>query len=436
MKYYFKLFLLSIAVGIINVLLYLFLLQFQIVRNSSYIPEEVFVIFLILAAIIPQTILLFFIAFISKKNQLAITFTSGLLITGCLFILWNTSVEERKAFNNEQVYNHTEKYDYSQGISTPEGYPIKLLSGSEFTIAIRGYRTPATLLENGKVYSEQWGIGKTTFKTSDDTDIVLPDRLELFWYSFLENKYYRLSTKLNKAQISQYFKKGYNWDYSGNFDRISSSNYQDLIAGIAPGGDVVLWISGRHNTKELEIFKATIVNMTKNEDYNLVKEDEIKQVLNDTCTCKDNVQFRKIVNNDKPIPFGIWANKYRKKYNWKAKINSLGQTKSALEISFFNGERYELFNEEVIKMKYQKQVVPDYLFYTFIKNQKKYKVFLKFDEEEIFDHFEKLTSNNSNESIDLVLNININLNQASIQLRSKDLTLNFEKMDKIKVYTD
>lgn len=436
MKYYFKIFLLSAGNGIINILLFLFLLQFQIVHNSSYIPQEAFIIFLLLLAIPVQFLILLLVAVIFKRNQLVIIIASILMVVVCIFMLWDTSAQERQTYNNEQVYHSTEKYDYQQGISTPEGYPIKLLSESEFTIAVKGDRTPYTLLETNKVYSINWGNGDTTFKSSDGPDIVLPDRLELFWYSFLENKYYRLSTKLNKTQISQYFKKGYKWDYSGNLDKIATRNYRELIAGIAPGGDVVLWISGPDNTKELEVFKADLIDMKEREVYNLVKEDEIKKVLSDTCTCKGNVQFRKIVNNGKPVPTGIWGNKYRKKYDWKVAINNLDQTKAKLDISFFNGEEYELFNEEVAKMKYTQQVVPDYLIYTFIKNKKKYKAFLQFDENEIFSHFEKLTSNNSNESLDIVLNISPDLKQTTIQLQSKNKTLNFEKMKDVDVYAD
>ncbi|UIR54939.1 DUF2931 family protein [Sphingobacterium sp. SRCM116780] len=434
MKYYFKIFLLSVVIGIINVLVFLFLLPFQIIHNSGYVPQEAFTIFLILVAIPVQALILFLVAFIFKRNQLAIKITSGLFIVVCFFLLWFTSIEERQRYNNERVYNRTEKYDYEQGISTPEGYPIKLLSESEFTVAVKGDRNPVTLLETSKVYSENWGNGGTTFKSSDEGGIVLPDSLKLYWYSFLENKYYGLTTKLNKTQISEYFKKGYKWDISGKLDHIIQANYDELIAGIAPGGDVVLWISSANDTKELEIFKADLMNVKQLKEYDVVKEDEIKEVLSDTCTCEDNIQFRKIVNNGKPIPFGIWTNKYRKKYNWKVTINSFGQTKSELDFSFFTGERYELYNEDISKMKYQKQVLPDYLIYKFIKNQKKYKAYLAFDENEIFNHFEKLAANNSSEFFDIVLNINSNLTQVTIELRSKDKTLNFEKMKSVEIY--
>lgn len=432
MKYYLKIFLLAVVIGIINILTYLYLLQFQIVHNSSYLPEEVVVVFIILILIPVQFLILLLIGFIFKRNQLAITITSGLFIVVCFFMLWGMprSVEGREVYENEMIYNRTEKYDYEQGISTPKGYPIKLLSRSEFTIAVKADRTPYTLLETDKVYSERWGIGDCTFKSSDDPKIALPDRLKLRWYSFLENKYYELDTKLDKDKISRYFKKGYNFDRSGDLNQITQANYDQLIAGIAPGGDVVLWISSFNNTKELEIFKAKEIIY----DNEIVDIEERKEVLNDTCTDKNNLQFREIVKNMKPISFGIWVKKYRKKFNWKIVINDFGQTKSELHFDFFNGEEDLLYNQEITKMKYKKQTLPDDLLLVFIKNKKTHKAYLKFDEDEIFNHFEKLTQNNLNEPIEMVLNISSDLNQTTIKLHSKERTMNFEKMKEVEIY--
>jgi hypothetical protein len=437
MKYYIKIFLLSVAIAIINILIYAYLLQFQIVHNSSYIPQEAGVIFLIVVALPVQFLILLLIGFIFKRNQLAIAITSVLFIVVCFYQLWSTSVVERRNFDNEQVYNRTEKYDYEQGISTPEGYPIKLLPGSEFTIAVRGYRGQYTYLETDKVYSEQWGNGDCTFKSSDAGGVALPDGLKLSWYSFLENKYYyELNTKLDKTKISDYFKKGYRYDYSGRLNKISQTTYDKLIVGIAPAGDVVLWISSFNDTKELEIFKAKEINLKKIHKDDVVNEKERKEVLNDTCTCENDIQFRKIVNNNKSIPFGVWANKYRKKFNWKIVVNNFGQTKTGLSIDFFNGEESLLYNEEITKMNCQKQSLPDNLMFTFIKNEKKYKAYLLFNENEIFSHFEKLTQNNLNEPIEIVLNISSNLKQTTIKLHSKDRTLNFEKMKDVDIYAD
>lgn len=439
MKYYLKLFALSVAIGFINILIMLSLLQIQIVSHSSYIPVELFVGFLILMAIPVQFIILILIAFIFKRNQLAIAITSGLLVVTCFFILWFGSEDERYQYEqyrkNEQIYDRTEKYHYEQGISTPEGYPIKLLRG-EFTLAVRGDHNLNTRLETDKVYSENWGNGETTFRSFDGPKAVLHDSLHLYWYSFLENKYYELNTKLNKTKISNCFKTGYEYDRSGKLEEITKADYNQLIAGIAPGGDVVLWISSFNDTKEIEVFKAKEINVKNVVRYDTVTNEERKKVLSDTCTCKDDPQFRKIVNNNKPIPFGIWTGKYRKKFNWKMDINSFGQTKSALKFYFFNGEEYSVYKLETAKIKYQKQVLPNYIKFTFLKNKKIYKAYLEFDENEIFSHFDKLTYENPDEPIDIELDINSDLTQTTIKLRSKDKTLDFKKMKTAEIDSD
>lgn len=433
MKYYFKIFLLSVGIGVVNILVYLFLLQFQIVHNSSYVPQEVFAIFLILVAIPVQFLILALVAFISKKNKQAVLMTSSLFVVAYFLLIWFNTDGERSTFNNEQVYRNTEKYDYQQGIATPEGYPIKLLSNSKFTLAVKGDRNPYTLLETSKVYSTNWGNAESTFKSSEDGGVVLPDSLKLYWFSFLENKYYGLSTKLDKTKISDFFKKGYQRDMTGDLEETINAKYQDLNAGIAPGGDVILWISGASETREISVFKAKEMNINQFKAEDVVKADEIKKVLSDTCECKDDLQFRKIVQNDKPIPFGVWVKKYREKYNWKVDYGNLGQSKSRLEFYFYNGENFSLFNEDVIKSNHQKQVVPSYIIFHFFKNKAKYKAFFQFDEDEIYSNFKTLTQENPYEPMDIVLNFNENLTNATVKVKSKNKTLDFVKMKTLEI---
>ncbi|MEM8521201.1 DUF2931 family protein [Flavobacterium sp. PL12] len=435
MNYYLKLFLLSVAISMINVLLYLFLLQFQIVNNSSYIPQELGVIFLILIAIPVQFILLLLIAAIFKRSDLSIFFTSCVLIVTCFILLLLSSTEERATFNNEQEYLRTESYDYQQGISTPEGYPIRLLEGSGFAIGIRGHRTPYTLLEDNKVYSTQWGNGDTTFKSSMAGGVPVPNGLQLYWYSYLENKYYELYTKLDQKKIAAYFKDGFIRDNKVTLTNEGSNKglYNGLVAGIAPGGEVVIWISGVNESKEIGVYKATEISADKITDDDKVTEEAQKLVLNDTCSCEDRPQFRRIVHNGEKIPFGIWTTKYRKKYNWKVKPNNFGHVKSAFNFYFYNGEAFVIQNEDVIKLDYKKQVLTKLIKFTFFKNQKKYKLFIQFDEEELFNHFEELTKNNPDEPLDLTITIRPDLKKTTVQLQSKDKILDFKKIEDIKI---
>lgn len=433
MKHYFKIFLLSVGISIFSFLVYQILSSIKIVINNS---TETFIIYLMAAGFPIQFVVLTVVSLISKKNKKAIMMTAGLFAAFWLWFHWIASINERRSYNidvkEKQLYSKVEQKNYGTGISTPEGYPVKLMTdGGRLSVIIDGKGYYAGKFYKDGVSSESWGIGST-----GGYGETLPDSLKLFWYSFVENKYYRLNTKLDKAKISEYFKKEFKmekWNDRIRSSQINRTEYESLVAGIAPGGDVVLWISGGNDTREIGVYKGKEMNRNQLKGYDIVEEEEIKKVLSDTCTCKNDPQFRKIVHNDKPIPFGIWTKKYRERYHWKVEINPLGETKSELKFNFFNGENFSLYNEEVAKMTYQKLVLPSYINFTFTKNKKEYNAYFEFEEDEIFNNFKKLTDQNPNEAIDIVLNINSDLSKATIKLKSKNKTLDFQKMKTMEV---
>ena len=56
-----------------------------------------------------------------------------------------------------------------------------------------------------------------------------------------------------------------------------------------------------------------------------------------------------------------------------------------MRFKFFNGESYSLYNDDFSNMKYQEEVLPEYLIFKFIKNNVKYKAYFEFDENELFN---------------------------------------------------
>jgi Ca2+/Na+ antiporter len=438
MKYYLKLFLLSTAIGFINLMIFINLLKIQIIHNSSYVPYEIVPVSLIIIAIPIQFVFLILISFLFKKNIYSLIITSFVFIAICFYFLWITSKYEREEYNAIETYKKFERFEYDLGLSTPEGYPIKLLSSS-FKTNEKGSSHFSNDLDNG-VYSVNWGNGtnkRSSGRGSEIGGFVIPDSLEIYWYSFLEKKYYHLNTKLNKDKISAYFRKGYQYTFSRELNKRRNSTYDEIVVGIASGGDVVIWVSSFPNTKEIEVFKATEIKK-ENLQYKqqIVSEKEIVEVLSDTCKCEDNTQLRKIVHQNIPIPYGKWTNKYRKQFNWKISVNDFGQTKPEMNFNFFNAEEYSLYKDSFTKMKPLKSVLPEFLIYQFSKNNKYYEALIEFDEDEIFKHFEKLTQKNPNEPIDIVLNINPNFTTATIKLKSKDKTLGFVKMKTIEINAD
>ncbi len=149
----------------------------------------------------------------------------------------------------------------------------------------------------------------------------------------------------------------------------------------------------------------------------------------------DRPEFRRIVHLDKPIPVGIWIDKYRKKFNWKVSVNNLEQSKLSMRFKFFNGESYSLYNDDFSNMKYQEEVLPEYLIFKFIKNNVKYKAYFEFGENELFNYFEEISQNNLKEPIEMVINISSDLQETSIQLQTKEKSYSFEKMKEVAVYS-
>ncbi len=86
MKFYFKLFLLSAGVGAVNILIFIFLLQFQIVHNSGYIPQELVTVGIILIAIPIQ---FYFFELLQKNYDLLKTSGSGVFKWCDSLVIWN-----------------------------------------------------------------------------------------------------------------------------------------------------------------------------------------------------------------------------------------------------------------------------------------------------------------------------------------------------------
>ncbi len=430
MNYYYKILLLSAIIGVVDIIILFVLQQFQLIRNSGYTSLAFTSFLLILIAIPVQFVLLLIIGFISERNQEIILSSSVVFVVVCFLILWFISSKARANYNNEEIYKRSEKYDYSQSISVPKGYPIQLLYDSHFGLSVTSYFQNSALKTN-TIYSGSWGIGDMS---SHSGNFVLPDSLKLFWYSYVEDKYYDLHTKLDKDKIRTFFKEGYKVNRNGDLTTLSKSNYKELIAGITPGGTVVLWISGYNETKEVQVFEANEVPNAKIEQCNLISEEERQIVLNDTDPTGNNIAFSKLGSSNEIIPFTSWINKYEKTCKWKVEVTDFGQNKVAMHFIFFNGERSTLYNEEVTKMDYDKQSLPHELHFNFIQNHKKYKLYLEFDENEIMEYVDSLTNSNPSEPITITITISADLNGTSIQIHSKHKTFHFSKMKKVKIY--
>lgn len=240
------------------------------------------------------------------------------------------------------------KYDFTVTASAPRFYPSEIVNG--------GFS-----LDDGTIlYIPSGSIMKTGWGGSGAMHIVgpelksLPIGFSVTWISYVEKKFYQGEFTLDKALIEKYFQIEYRDE--GN----RKEKFDEFKVGVAPGGVVVLWISGigrqvqigRYQAKEVALsmkdFKPNAILSLDN--YNKIK---IKRHLPKAL---QNVEH--IAN----IPFGLW-DRYLKKYLWKPNIE-FSNEKSKLEgihIDYYNGEKIIRYSKPLESFEYRQRAIPKFI---------------------------------------------------------------------------
>lgn len=270
------------------------------------------------------------------------------------------------------------KYEWWASDSAPYYFPMRILGGN-FYFPEKGslYIPTKATIRSG------WGTSVSSHVTGSKYK-PLPNRFSITFFSYLENKFYHGEFDLPYEDISRYFKEG--------FYHISSSThrtYQTIIAGVAPGGYVVVWIEGIGSqklvfsgyAKETELDWATIYGGTEGDrlgDVKGVLEYELEKELIDY-----------YVENG--LPFGLWES-YNQKFTWRPILDIKRAPKKADIVEFFNGETYAMSNGGLDpETHYEEHPVPSSL--EFLWPYKSGDIMvnrLTFNEKEIFDAFRAL----------------------------------------------
>ena len=159
------------------------------------------------------------------------------------------------------------KYEWYASGNAPVLYPTELYS-EDFILS----NNKRLYIPKSIPYASKWGqTGKT--HVLDNNKFPAPAAIDIFWYSWVENKFYSLKSALPLERIRNLLEE---------IDEESDEPlYQDIIAGMAPYGGLAVWLSGSGITTEVAWLQAeeTIVEMkdfaptvvyTQNEYWDLV----------------------------------------------------------------------------------------------------------------------------------------------------------------------
>jgi lipoprotein len=210
------------------------------------------------------------------------------------------------------------KKEWSMSVSAPQHYGATIEAqyylGEELLAAIKGAGSPG------------WGLGTDGLTMGEHDKKPIPDRVKIHCYSAREGVNYTADIPLPKKKMEELFKNKL-------YDPVSETynNYNSIVCGCAPGGEIVIWLRGYIFLEE--------VTRVKGKEISRENQQQREAYFNN----KTPKEQEWITNN--PIPYGTW-DKYDKEFLWKPDV--LVYTKGfdgyTLHINYIKGD-FEFYND-------------------------------------------------------------------------------------------
>ena len=313
-----------------------------------------------------------------------------------LFLLLTLQLASCQNHNSNNKNMNEPQYDWGVAVNTPIGYPIRFYAGR-----VGGMSIIRELYS--KTREPDWGNAAGYESTSMDK---LPKSVDMVWFSYKEDCFYRLKTAIDYEKIAKLFKNGYKVRVPNG--EVRHTTYNTIVVGIAPGGGVVLW-AGRGYLKITEIgrYQADKIELREPEGLDnhqrlIFDKEYAKRLLtNNTIIPED---FRE-ANKNKPIPFGLWDSYRDNQYQWYPTFEIPNGKIGDVDYQYWNGEADTFFFTDFIALEEQKDVfAPQELYHNMRKlslfkeirftykaeDDIKYGVGLQFEWEDILEAYKKV----------------------------------------------
>jgi hypothetical protein len=240
--------------------------------------------------------------------------------------------------------------------TAPRDYPMEVIRGTFYFPGGGGIDIPS-----GGTLTQGWG--KSSSGSSRDGTTPLPDRLEVTFYSYAENQFYKADVALPYDDILAKFQQ-----YPG--DTPDESDFDNFLLGIAPGGAISVWIQssrtievfyGQAEKLEISPTAAFALPFTSKAD----SDEYVESALAESVTPEQLVYIK-----TQGPPVGAWE-RFRQLYHWVPTYKAgKGPTRPKMPALFLNGESYSIptqFSEEYAKtpkplpsrLQFRAQAAPD-----------------------------------------------------------------------------
>src|SRR5690625_3640948 len=169
--------------------------------------------------------------------------------------------------------NSSDRFDWKATESAPKNFPIEIISGTFFYHGQSG-GSGLYIPSGGIIHKKGWGEMVSSHIVGPDLK-PLPDKLHIKYFSYLEDQFYEGNFDLPYEKIVFLFREG-----SKDKD---NPEYNRIMVGVAPGGSVAVWLTGRVKTTEVFFGRADLAEgqlMAFGAPI-LDREAEVKAVLED-----------------------------------------------------------------------------------------------------------------------------------------------------------
>lgn len=251
-----------------------------------------------------------------------------------LFIILNSCK------NDNKMLEKTEKFEWLASAGASEEYPMEIVNGS--FIASDG---STQWIPDGEYLKSGWGNGNGVWSVGDQIRKI-PERMEVTWFSYAENKFFAGEFELPQQMIYTFFKKNYGkgiYPDGTEFDL----KFSELTIGLAPKGLITLWISGFAQI-EIGTYQAHEINI---EWKNFYKGEATQEVVVKSYQ-KDMLPFVQDEIAQNKISNIYWKN-LLERHHYSVKFNKENEYKLYdYEIWFIN---HEAINKKSNDLNYIKK---------------------------------------------------------------------------------
>uniref|UniRef100_UPI0039A5399F DUF2931 family protein n=1 Tax=Ornithobacterium rhinotracheale TaxID=28251 RepID=UPI0039A5399F len=346
-----------------------------------------------------------------------------LIIT--FFVLLQTMVGCKEKKQNKMK----EEFSYTVTVSAPYSYVVEVHTGyllnknKEF---ICGIPRVGQVGSGWQYDGSSGGMGGS----------IIPCYLNLTYIAFAEKKVYTIDTVLPGDKILETFKEGYDYDSGKEGFIMLHETYDTLTIGIAPGGVIVVWLSGNKGRKEICRLQAQETEVINSVDfaksmYWSIPEKEIAtpKLLFDYVyrTLPDSV---KTEIETKGIPYGLW-DKYREKYTYRFVLNPYdGEDK----VTFIRNLRFNGNLSQITKPDLTGYTIEDGIPYNCMVMFTKYHTEFFFNDNELFRIFTNFKRKYPKSVIDIVITPTFNYDDMKISIRCEGEEIKLEKYKVVGVW--